>query len=370
MTQFANIIEFNNYISNNLIEYDINTYFTKIHELFNNNVDISFMRYFLSLIDKKDKFYVEHQKLIEYGIIKERKDNTNIKRIIQNENFKFKEDIDYIVSLNVEGNLKGGRPSNSYKMKPHVFKMCLIRSKNENKYAKYFLLLEECFYYYKDYQIKYQSKIINGISKENKSLHSKIDDLLKFAKDTNEKLDDANDNINEINEKLDEAKDNIENLTDKVEEVRNEFKENTEHINPPEDNDNDIYMFVLLQYPNEMDKFRIIRGQSKHLDKSITKDMNIVINKHYNPNPISCFTALKDKVKKLDKEETKKIKDLYKNKTISREDKNDLLEDHKNSPSISIKYNTISVNYKKITLDNFIEIVNKCSNLGKETFIP
>ena len=29
------------------------TYFTKIHELFNNNVDISFMGYFLSLIDKE-----------------------------------------------------------------------------------------------------------------------------------------------------------------------------------------------------------------------------------------------------------------------------------------------------------------------------
>ena len=52
-TEFASITEFNDYISKNLTKCDINTYFTKIHELFNNNVDISFMGYFLSLIDKK-----------------------------------------------------------------------------------------------------------------------------------------------------------------------------------------------------------------------------------------------------------------------------------------------------------------------------
>ena len=52
-TEFTNIIEFNTYLSNNLTKYNINKYFTKIHELFNNNVDISFMDYFLNLIEKK-----------------------------------------------------------------------------------------------------------------------------------------------------------------------------------------------------------------------------------------------------------------------------------------------------------------------------
>ena len=361
-TEFVNIIEFNDFLSDNLIEYDINTYFTKIHELFNNSTDISFMEYFLSLIDKKDEFCVEHTKLIEYGIIGDNRSN-NIKRCI--EDYDFVENTDYLgfAAERSAAKKRGGHNAKNYKMKPHVFKMCLMRSKNENKYAKYFLELEECFYYYQDYQIKYQKKIINGISKENKSLHSKIDELLKYAKNTNEKLDDANDNINEM-------KDDIENLTDKVEEVRDEFREQTEHINPPPEDDDNIHMFVLLQYPNENNKFRIIRGQSKHLDKSITQDMNIVIDKRYHPNPIDAFTALKNKIKKLDKEEVKKIKDSYKNKTITREDKNDLLEDNRNSPAISIKYNTININYKKISLNEFIELVNKCADLGKETFIP
>ncbi len=372
MTKFNNVIEFNNYLSNNLTKYDINTYFTKIHELFNNNVDISFMGYFLSLIDKKDEFCVEHQKLIEYGIIKERKDgkNCDIKGCITNKNYGFKENIDYISKTERSVLLKGGRPSNSYKMKPHVFKMCLMRSKNENKYAKYFLELEECFHYYKDYQVKYQEVLLSGKDTKIDSLNEKIEELLNYAKTGVKNQEKMKNTMGDMQDDINNLTDDIENLTDKVEEVRDEFREQREHINPPENNNDDIHMFVLLQYPNEMDKFRIIRGQNKHLDKSITKDMNIVINKRYNPNPISCFTALKDKVKKLDKEESKKIKDLYKNKTISREDKNDLLNDHKNFPAISIKYNTININYKKITLNDFIEIVNKCANLGKETFIP
>ncbi len=106
-TEFANIIEFNNYLSNNLTKYNINKYFTKIHELFNNNVDISFMGYFLSLIDKKDEFCVEHQKLIEYGIIKENK-ISNIKNCINNENYNFKEGIDYISLAEHSAKPKGG----------------------------------------------------------------------------------------------------------------------------------------------------------------------------------------------------------------------------------------------------------------------
>ena len=63
---------------------------------FNNNVDISFMEYFLSLIEKKDEFCVEHQKLIEYGIINDNRSN-NIKRCI--EDYDFKENIELLEKI-------------------------------------------------------------------------------------------------------------------------------------------------------------------------------------------------------------------------------------------------------------------------------
>ena len=370
--KFNNIIEFNNYISDNLSKYDITTYFNKIHEVFNNNVDISFMGYFLSLIDKKDEFCVEHQKLIEYGIIKDNKGTIVIKECIMNKNYDFKENVDYIMFAPERSgaNKRGGHNAKHYKMKPHVFKMCLMRSKNENKYAKYFLELEECFYYYKDYQIKYQEVLLSGKDTKIDELQNDIKELLKFAKDTNEKLTDANDNIENLTDEVNNLSDEVKETTEKVEEVREEFKKQREHINPPPENDDDIHMLVLLQYPNETDKLRIIRGQNKHLDKKITQDMNIIIDKKYHPNPIDAFTILKDEIRKLNKEEKDKIRSDFKNKFIDRDEKNDLLEDHKESPAIMIKYNTIHLNYKKITLNGFIELVNKCIDLGKETYIP
>ncbi len=390
--KFNNIIEFNDYISDNLSKYDITTYFNKIHEIFNNNVDISFMEYFLSLIDKKDEFCVEHKKLIEYGIIKENKnkDNSIIKGCITNKNYDFKENIDYILFAPERSgaNKRGGHNAKNYKMKPHVFKMCLMRSKNENKYAKYFLELEECFYYYKDYQIKYQEVLLSGkdtkIDELNKKIDKQsedfkkrdedqkrqIDDLIRYAKTGIDNQEEMKHTMGDMQNDIDHLTEEVKETTEKVEEVREEFKKQREHINPPPENDDDIHMLVLLQYPNEQDKLRIIRGQNKHLDKKITQDMNIIIDKKYHPNPIDAFTILKDEIRKLNKEAKDKIRSDFKNKIISRDEKNDLLEDHKNSPAIMIKYNTIHLNYKKITLNEFIELVNKCTDLGKKTYVP
>ena len=39
---------------------------------------------------------------------------------------------------------------NEYYLHPRAFKMCLMRSL-KTKYAKYYLLLEECIKYYNDY---------------------------------------------------------------------------------------------------------------------------------------------------------------------------------------------------------------------------
>lgn len=379
-TEFNNIIDFNEYISKYSSKYDITNYFTKIHELFNNNVDISFMGYFLSLIDKKDEFCVEHKKLIEYGIIKERKDgkNCDIKDCITNKNFNFKENIDYVIGTERSvPNKRGGHNAKHYKMKPHVFKMCLMRSKNENKYAKYFLELEECFYYYKDYQIKYQNVLLSGkdtkideLKKQFEDSKRQIDDLIRYAKTGIDNQEEMKHTMGDMQNDIDHLTEEVKETTEKVEEVREEFKKQREHINQPPENDDDIHMLVLLQYPNETDKLRIIRGQNKHLDKKITQDMNIIIDKKYHPNPIDAFTILKDEIRKLNKDAKDKIRSDFKNKTISRDEKNDLLEDHKESPAIMIKYNTIHLNYKKITLNEFIELVNKCTDLGKKTYVP
>jgi hypothetical protein len=92
MSEFNNITEFNNYLSNNLKNIKLNEYFSLIQSQFYSELDISFMDYFLELIPKKDEICIEHQKLIEYGIINTNRSN-HIKDCI--EKFNALENIDF-----------------------------------------------------------------------------------------------------------------------------------------------------------------------------------------------------------------------------------------------------------------------------------
>ena len=372
MSSFKNISEYNNYLANNLTKYSIEEYFKQIHNLFNKNVDISFMEYFLTLITNKNEFCVEHDKLVKYGIVTERKDNANIKRCIQNKNFDFKEDIDYVIlSLNVEGQDKnkksqnghGGHNAKLYKMKPRAFKMCLMRSKNTNAYAKYYLELEECFYYYNKYQIQYKEVLMSGKDDKTDELNKKIDDLLKHAKNAESKLDEANENINEM-------KDDINDLNDKVEEVRDEFRENLEHISPPINEKDKIDMFMILQDKTNLNTLTIIRGQKKHLTKKDKDGKNVLIDGTYNPNSINLFNHIKSKIKKLNRVKKDTIKQNYKKDLIDISEKNKLLKEFETNPAIHVHYTTIIINPKFILLDEFLDLVNGCDNLRRETYVP
>ena len=63
------IQEFNNNLVNTLTKCELNEYFNDIHSKFYNNIDISFMEYFLSLVNKNGEFCVDHMKLKEYGVL-------------------------------------------------------------------------------------------------------------------------------------------------------------------------------------------------------------------------------------------------------------------------------------------------------------
>ena len=106
----------------------------------------------------------------------------------------------------------------SWAVKPDAFKIILMRSKNTYKYAKYYLLLENIFYLYQEYQKLYQIKLlsikddkideqgkkidnlqktVNEQSKNIKEQTNNIEKLMKYAKDTN-------DIVHELNIKIDE----------------------------------------------------------------------------------------------------------------------------------------------------------------------
>lgn len=199
---YTTITEFNTYLSNNLTNLHIFKYFKLIHEQFYKDLDISFMEYFLELCKNENEFIVEHIKLQEYKVINNIK-SCNIKDCLTKSNLI--ENEDYQV-LNVQqsrlNNQHGGYNGNKkqYILKPKAFKKCLIRAKNSQIYADYYLLLEQVYKNYQEYQIMYQKILLSGkdekidnlqkdIKKQSEKIDKQseqIDELLKYGKDTNE----------------------------------------------------------------------------------------------------------------------------------------------------------------------------------------
>jgi hypothetical protein len=381
-------------LANNLIKLDMNDFFKEIHSKYYNSIDISFMEYFLSLVEKRNEFCIEHDKLNEYKVLNNISTSGKILRCLESNNLIEGRDFNLSnvgqVRETTNGQNRGNVIVKQYKLTPYAFKLCLIRAKNSKDYAKYYLLLEECFYYYKSYQTLYQEKMITikddkidslsieikNQSEENKKQSKKIDkqseeirELLKHSKYTINKLDDISDENKELITNIDNLNDNIGSLNDKVEELRDDFKESLEDVNPRPENENNVHMFTLLQYKNNLNCFRIVRGQNKYLAGITKQDMNILIDRTYNPNPIDLFNYIKDTVRNIISSKREKIREDYNNKSIDRETKNNQLKELKNNPLISIKYNTITIN-ENYSTNKLIDLINKCDNVRRDVDIP
>ena len=310
MCQFNNITEFNTYLSDKLKKVTLNEYFSLIQSTFYSNLDISFMDYFLDLINKKDKICIEHQKLIEYGIIKKTQDSSHIKECILK--FNAQENIDF-ECLTPEGSGvkrvgRGGSNGNKkeYKLTPKLFKLCLMRSIKENKYANYYLLLEECFYYYQEYQIMYQKVLLSGKDEKIDNLNKKIDkqseeiqELLKYAKETKVQLEENTEQNGELLDKVDEMNDNISDIKDTMDDMKESFKDTADRSVPSPKKKNERHEFILLQHKELLNNFKFLRGIQKLNESKINtkySEYNI-IKREYNANPIQLYKMFKNTVK-------------------------------------------------------------------------
>jgi phage shock protein A len=379
MSQFTTIQEFNIYLSDNLKNIKLNEYFNLIQSQFYSNLDISFMDYFLELITKKDDICIEHQKLIEYGIINTKRSN-DIKDCL--EKFNAQENIDF-ECLTAEPSAvkrtgRGGANGNKkeYKLTPKLFKLCLMRSIKENKYANYYLLLEECFYYFQEYQIMYQNNIINGITDENKSLHKKIDELLNYGKQTTEKLNKIHEQNEDLLEDVDELKDRVEdlqdqnedlkdtmedikdqneNLKDTIDEIKDAFKDTADRSVPNPKEEIERHEFILLQHKELTNTFKFIRGIQKYNDSKINKKYSEyhIIKREFNANPIQLFKQFKEIVKEEYKLEKAKI---TANKTLKNK-----LQLKKEVEKIKFTSNDLELQFG-YTLDNLLDKLSEVCN--------
>jgi len=330
-----NIQEFSLELASNKVKCNINEFFKMIQSNFYKELDISFMDYFLSLIAKKNEFCVDHIKLQEYKVINTNNKSSDILRALNQ--FNLEENVDYLlrnVAQQSESS-RGIKYAKEYKLTPKAFKLCLIRAKNSKIYANYYLMLEEVFYYYKEYQTEYQNQLlsmkddkidkqtdkideqtkkIDHLINQNKNLQKDVNDLLGYARDTKEKLDETEEELNDIHDKFDD-------LHDKVDDMKEAFEDTAGRSVPDPANDENKSEFVLLQskiLPNELTFMRGIQSYNDiKLNNKYAGDYNI-IKREFNANPIQLYRLFRDIVKEEIKKNKKLITDnkKLKNKNL------------------------------------------------------
>jgi ElaB/YqjD/DUF883 family membrane-anchored ribosome-binding protein len=186
---YKSVEEYNNYLVDNQIQIDIINYVKEVNKI-NFNIDLSFINEFLELINK-NKCCIHHNMLKKYGVIKDGNTSSIIKRLLEQYEMKEHQDFELynVVQPNING--RGVIKSNEYYLHPRAFKKCLMRSLKTQKYADYYLLLEECIKYYNDYQIILQQKYIIKLkdkNKENKIIIQQQFDTIKIKDDKIDEL--------------------------------------------------------------------------------------------------------------------------------------------------------------------------------------
>ena len=314
MTAYTNAKEYNTYLVNNNIDINIINYVKEVNN-FIYNIDISFIDIFIDLVEK-DEICISHEYLIKYGVITKH-DSFNIIRILNQ--FDPIKNKDYSeVSLNVEGNLRGGRPHKEYTLHPRLFKLCLMRSKNTLKYSKYYLLLEECIKYYNDYKDNMKQTEINRLinklditnnkldktHKDNEKLHEDNEKLHMSNKETHKKLDKAhedNEKLHEDNliiiEQLKASNENLVTLQDEFDIVHEKLDDRVPNAKQKKISER----FVILKHDTE-NKYYIITRKERTIKLSIDRLNDngyhkIIIQYECCPNARLLLNEMKDNMK-------------------------------------------------------------------------
>ncbi len=194
-------------LANTLTKVTLTEFFMNIHDQFYPGTDITFMNYFLELTAHEDEFYVHHSKLAECGIMTSMQSSDVRKKLqvldlVESEDFTLRD-----VS---ERGKSGSQIHKHYHLTPKAFKKCLMRAQRRANqpvdpiiYCDYYLLLEDVFKLYTDYERAYSERSlamkddkIDRLTQMNVDLKStvekqssKIDDLLMYGHKTTATLE-------------------------------------------------------------------------------------------------------------------------------------------------------------------------------------
>jgi septal ring factor EnvC (AmiA/AmiB activator) len=195
-----------------------------------------------------------------------------------------------------------------------------MRSKNEKKYAHYYILLEEAITYFNKYQVELNKKYVvkykekMHIQKEKikeqtdkiDKLHSDIQELLKINKrlekqnkKTEMQLNETLEKLDITNYKLDETKDELEDTSEKLYVVAKKINITTDDRVVKTKKSSILEYFVIMKNPNTKYKYYIIRGQKRYINKKKEElvDFTEIKSLECVPNANILWNLLKEKLK-------------------------------------------------------------------------
>ena len=324
---YAKVKEYNTYLVNNKLDPTILDYVKKINTFDNNNgIDIKFIDEFIELVGN-DTFCIHHSMLQTYGVLTTIKTTKDVKRLL--DQYKFKEGIDYLVGDVAHQVISGTKYKNEYLLKSRTFKLCLMRAKNIKSYAYYYLLLEECIAYHKEFKHEWNERYITElkekvkIQKENyetqievlikkldeqsqlykedrneqrkyhneqrkkhKEQMEKSDEILKNNIDIKKELKISHEKIDNITEELVETKEVLVDIKEELIETKEELEDTnnnvkliaekldiavTDRVSRPKNLLTLEYFIVMKSNTNTEYKYYIIRGQKEHANRQKNK---------------------------------------------------------------------------------------------------
>lgn len=192
-------------------------YFELYKDEFYKNQELEFKDEFLKLIPQKKAFCVHHEFLIKCEII-QNKNSSYIKRCLNDIHAKL--DVDYCIIKTAKKYISGTKYKNNYYLTPKSFKKILMRSPKTEKYADYYLMIEDSMNAYDAYQLLYKNMLISSQNKLLLSKDAKIDNLIKMTEqlvNDNKELKNDNKELKNNTEKIIGL--NVE-LNDKVDKMQ------------------------------------------------------------------------------------------------------------------------------------------------------
>ena len=167
-------------LGNSLRKISMTEFFEHFHGKYYQTIDVSFMDYFLQIIDHEGEFVIPHDKLVEYGITCSTKSNHILRRL---EGLDLQDNIDFTIVETISNN----QNTNQYFLTPDAFKLCLTKAQRrpDNEvdpkiYNQYYILLEKIYKLFTIYQSTYHEHIVA-------TKDDKIDTLTSEMRVQNEK---------------------------------------------------------------------------------------------------------------------------------------------------------------------------------------